>query len=81
MVKRHWFAGVDSVTHRHRQQYGGNQRGSGVGRGEEGKGGHKYGDWRKLDFRWWAHDGIYRWCVIKLYTGKLYNQYFPINLI
>ena len=31
-------------------------------------------DGRKLDFWWWAHNGIYRCCIIKLYT---WNQCYP----
>ena len=26
-----------------------------------------------LEFRWWAHNTIYRSCIIKLYTWNLYN--------
>ena len=26
-----------------------------------------------FDFGWWAHNAIYRWCIIDLYTWNLYN--------
>ena len=25
-----------------------------------GKGGQMYGDWRRLEFGWWAHKAVYR---------------------
>ena len=49
----------------------------------QGKGGQKYSD-RRFDFGWRAHNTIYRWCIIDMYTWKLYNfinQCHPVNLI
>ena len=40
---------------------------------EEGKGGHIQGDGRRLDFGWWAHSAMYRWCVICLFIWNSYN--------
>ena len=42
------------------------------GCGEDNEG-RIYGDRMTLDFGWWAHSGIYRWCIIKLNTWNLYN--------
>ena len=51
-------------THRHRKQYGVYQR-----EGELwGKGDQIYGDERRFDFGWWAHNAIYRLCIIEMYT-------------
>ena len=27
-----------------------------------------YCDGRRFDFRWWAHDAIYRLCIIEMYA-------------
>lgn len=49
-----------------------------------GKGGQPYGDGRRLDSGWRAHNGVYRRCIIKLYT-KIHIALVPnvtsINLI
>lgn len=42
---------------------------------EEDKAGIK-GDGSTLDFGWWVHNVICRWCFIKLYT---WNMYYFIN--
>ena len=71
-------------THSHRWQHGGYQRGRELEEEEEGKKGQIYGNRRRPDFGWWAHNPIYRWCVIKLYTWNLHNvikQCYPINLL
>ena len=53
-------------------QSGDYQRKGGGGRVEEGNGGVN-GDGRRLDLGWWAHNALYRWCIIELYTWNLYN--------
>ena len=54
------------VTHRHREQYGGYRRGGGGGAVKD-NGGQIYGDGRRSDFGWWAHNAIYRSCIIEMY--------------
>ena len=56
----------------HRQQYGGYQRRRGGGE-EKDKRGQIYGDGGRLDLEWWAHNAIYRWHIIELYTWNLSN--------
>ena len=58
-------------AHRHRQQYGGDQR-EGVGV-VKGKGGQIHGDWRRFDFGWWARSATYRLWIMEIYTWNLYN--------
>ena len=56
---------------RHRQQYSDYQK-EWWGVGEKGKWGIN-GDGRRFGLGWWAHNTIYRWCIIELYTWTLYN--------
>ena len=42
-------------------------RGKGVGEVVKGKGGQVYGDGRRFDFGWWAHNAIYRSCITEVY--------------
>ena len=35
---------------------------------EEGKGGQIYGDGKRSNFAWLAHNAVYRWCITELYT-------------
>ena len=69
----------ETNTHRHRQEYGGDQREGGWGT-VKGKGGQIYGDGRRFDFGWWAHSVIHRSCIIEPYPRDLYdltNQCHP----
>ena len=54
-------------------------RGKEGGGGKEGenKGDKWNGDGRRLDLRWWTHNTIYQWCVIKLYPWNLYLREDP----
>ena len=45
----------------------------------EGKGGQIYGD-RWFNLGWWAHNAIYRSCIIEVFTWNLYyymNRFHP----
>ena len=49
---------------------------------EKVKGSRIYGGGRRLDFGWWAHNRVYRRCIIKLYNWNIcnvINQCFPIK--
>lgn len=44
-----------------------------VGEDEEREGDQIYGDGGRLDFGWSAHNAIYKWRIIELYTWNLYS--------
>ena len=62
----------ETMTHRHKQQYGDYQKERSVAEVGEGKGGIN-GDARTLDSGRWAHNTTYRWYIIESYTWNLSN--------
>lgn len=43
-----------------------------------------YGDGRRFDFGWWAHNAMYRWSIIEIYILETYimllTNIIPIHL-